>query len=117
MFERKYEELAPVRIFIKRVTFCTAISTLLIVFALLIGIVGYHYIAGLRWIDSLLNASMILSGMGPIDKLYTDKAKVFASAYALFSGLVFVAALGIIFSPILHRIMHRFHIDKKDLKN
>ncbi len=117
MFERKQEALAPVGIFIRRVALCVVISGLLILFSLLIGVAGYRYIAGLRWIDSILNASMILGGMGPVDKLSSDEAKIFASAYALFCGLVFVAALGIVFSPILHRILHWFHIDDSDLKN
>ena len=72
--------------------------------------------AGFGWVDSLLNASMILAGMGPVGVLNSDTAKVFASAYALFSGLVFITATGIVLSPIFHRVLHRFHIEEKDLK-
>lgn len=79
--------------------------------ALFIGIAGYHWIAGLKWIDALLDASMILGGMGPVTPLTTNAAKVFASAYALFSGLVFIAVMGIVLSPIVHRVLHKFHVD------
>lgn len=83
-----------------------------IVVSLGAGIVGYHYIARFSWIDSLLNASMILGGMGPVGDLPSDAAKVFASVYALFSGLVFIGVLGMILAPFVHRLMHRFHIDE-----
>ena len=72
--------------------------------------------AGLSWIDSLLNASMILGGMGPVDPMTNTGAKIFASAYALFSGLMFIAVMGVVFSPILHRMLHKFHMDDKDLR-
>jgi hypothetical protein len=72
---------------------------------------GYHRIAGLGWVDSVLNASMILTGMGPVDPMTTTAAKLFASAYALFSGVVFLSAVGIVLSPIFHRILHAFHLD------
>ena len=77
-----------------------------------IGILGYHFIAQFTWIDSLLNASMILGGMGPVGELHTDGAKVFASVYALFSGLVFIGVLATLLAPFVHRLMHRFHIDE-----
>jgi hypothetical protein len=80
--------------------------------SLVAGILGYHYIARLSWIDSLLNASMILGGMGPLGELPTNAAKVFASIYALFSGLVFIGMLGMLLAPFVHRLMHRFHIDE-----
>ena len=97
MFERKHQSLAPVPKFIKRVALCFGSAILLILVALFIGIAGYHWTAGLPWIDSLLNASMILEGMGPVDPLTSTGAKVFASAYALFSGLVFIAVMGVVF--------------------
>jgi len=116
MFERKHQNLAPVQVFIKRLVTCIGIAVLLIVFALFIGVAGYHWIAGFSWIDSLLNASMILGGMGPVDLLTSTGAKVFASLYALFSGLVFIAVLGIVFSPIVHRMLHKFHVADEDLQ-
>ena len=113
MLERKYQKLAPVSVFLKRLTGYIGIAVLLILIALFIGVAGYHWIAGLDWVDSLLNASMILGGMGPVNSLTNTGAKVFASVYALFSGLVFIAVMGIVFSPIIHRILHKFHIDDK----
>jgi hypothetical protein len=97
------------------VLFHVALAFGTVVVALGAGILGYHVIARLPWIDSLLNASMILGGMGPVDRLDTDAAKVFASVYALFSGLVFIGVLGVILAPFVHRIMHRLHI--KDTKS
>lgn len=90
----------------------TFLVTLAIVaVALLVGILGYHLIVGLSWIDSVLNASMILTGMGPVDSMKDTSSKLFASAYALFSGVVFLSAVGIVLSPIFHRVIHAFHMD------
>jgi hypothetical protein len=79
-----------------------------------VGILGYHFVARLDWIDSLLNASMILSGMGPVDILRSKAAKVFASCYALFSGLAFIGIASLIIAPFAHRILHRFQLDWED---
>lgn len=85
-----------------------ALGLLLVV--LLIGIFGYHWLAGLDWVDSLLEASMILGGMGPVNPLTKTSAKLFASAYALFSGVVFIALMGLLLGPLAHRLMHKFHL-------
>ena len=85
-------------------------------FALGLGVLGYHFIGGLRWVDALLDAAMILSGMGPVSPLSSDAAKVFAAAYALFSGLILIGATGIVLSPVFHRVLHRFHVEERDLK-
>jgi len=87
---------------------------LLIGFMLSLGVLGYHFVAGFQWIDALLNASMILTGMGPVGILESTAAKLFASAYALLSGLVFVVATGILLSPMIHRVLHRFHLEQKE---
>ncbi len=116
MFTHKQKKLAPVSVFIKRLGFSIIISSLFILVTLAMGIAGYHWIAGFGWVDSLLNASMILGGMGPVGELQTNGAKIFASIYALLSGLVFVGVMGVIISPILHRMLHRFHIDEGDIK-
>jgi hypothetical protein len=84
--------------------------------SLLLGVLGYHFIARLAWVDALLNASMILSGMGPVADLPSDAAKIFASGYALFSGVVFISSTGIILSPVMHHVLHRFHIEKNESK-
>jgi hypothetical protein len=85
-----------------------------IAFALALGTAGYHWFAKLEWIDALLNAAMILSGMGPVDALLTPGAKLFASFYALFSGVVLLGVAGIVFAPVLHRLLHHFHVDETD---
>jgi hypothetical protein len=84
----------------------------LILISLLIGVLGYHYIAHLNWVDSLLNASMILTGMGPVDRLESDAAKIFASIYSIFSGVAFLSTVAIFFSPIAHRLLHLLHVEE-----
>jgi len=115
MFERRHEKLAPVSIFIRRMAESVAMAVILASVALFIGIAGYHWLAGLGWVDSLLEASMILGGMGPVKPLTTTEAKVFASGYALFSGLVFIAVMGIVLAPITHRMLHKFHLAEEDM--
>ncbi|MDX6498933.1 MAG: hypothetical protein QOG23_2193 [Blastocatellia bacterium] len=114
-YERRHDQLAPRSVFIKRLVMALVLALGLILVALMIGIAGYHFIAGFNWIDSLLEAAMILGGMGPIKELPTDTAKVFASIYALFSGIIFIGVMGLILSPVVHRIMHKFHVDEKDV--
>lgn len=115
MFEHHRQPLASPAEFRRRVIRFGSLSIGIILFSLGIGILGYHYIVGLNWIDSLLNASMLLGGMGPIvTDLKTTAAKLFASFYALFSGMVFLAAIGVLSTPILHRFLHRFHLELDD---
>ena len=92
------------------------IAMLLMLGVLFMGMAGYHWLAGLHWVDALLNASMILGGMGPVNLLTNTAAKVFASAYALFSGLVFIAIMGILFAPMVHRLLHTFHMEDDEFK-
>jgi cytochrome c biogenesis protein CcdA len=115
VFESRYEPILPTPIFIRRMANCLGLALVLVVFALGIGTLGYHFIAQLRWIDALLNASMILTGMGPVDVLRTKGAKIFASIYALFSGVVFISMMGLLLSPIAHRVLHKFHMSEEDL--
>ena len=114
-FERRHEPLAPISIFIQRILASLAMALGLIALVLMIGIAGYHWMGGFNWVDSLLEASMILGGMGPVNQLPNDHAKIFASAYALFSGLIFIAVMGLVLSPVVHRILHKFHVDEKDV--
>jgi hypothetical protein len=100
-------------VFVKRLIASLAIAFALIAFALTIGVVGYHSLGGLGWIDSLLEASMILGGMGPVNTLTSDGVKVFASLYALFSGLIFIAVMGVVLTPVAHRVLHKFHVDEE----
>ena len=115
-YERRADELAPRSIFIKRIAGSIGIALAVIALGLSVGIAGYHFIAGLNWIDSLLEASMILGGMGPVKELHDDTSKIFASVYALFSGLIVIALMGIMLSPVAHRVMHKFHVDEEDVK-
>ncbi len=113
MFEKKNDKMAPWPRFAKRLGLSAAVGFAVVFVALMVGVIGYHEIARLRWIDSVLNASMILTGMGPVDPMTSTPAKLFASAYALFSGVVFLSAVGIILAPIFHRLLHAFHIEGK----
>ena len=79
--------------------------------SLLLGVLGYHVLGHLGWVDSFLEAAMILGGEGPIAQMQTDTVKIFASFYALFSGFIVLAASSIVIAPILHRLMHHFHQD------
>jgi hypothetical protein len=112
MFERKQERVAPRSVFARRMARAVGLSLGLVAPALFIGIAGYHWIDKLDWIDALLESSMILGGMGPVNPLRNDAAKVFASGYALFSGLVLIGVMGIILTPITHRLLHKFHAEK-----
>ncbi len=116
MFESRTDPLASHLVFVRRVIKFATIAFIVIGLALGIGIFGYHYIAKFSWIDSLLNASMILGGMGPMGDLPSNAAKIFASFYALFSGLVFISVMGIVLAPAAHRALHLFHLDEEDQK-
>lgn len=111
MFERKNEKLVPLPRFLWRVLVALLLVLVVLCLALGVGVVGYHGLAGLSWIDSLLNASMILTGMGPVAPLTTTASKLFASVYAIFSGVIFLSSVGLVFAPIFHRILHKFHLD------
>jgi len=115
MFESRHQALLPRRLFLLRLLVCTSLAAGLMGVSLAIGILGYHALAGLPWIDALLNAAMILGGMGPVDTLHGSGAKLFASGYALYSGMVLIATIGIALGPIVHRMLHRFHVDDQDL--
>ncbi len=93
-------------------TVLIALATLLVITALGVGMTGYHAFENMFWTDSFLNASMILGGMGPVNELHTEAGKLFAGMYALFSGLAFVAAVGLVITPLFHRRLHWFHFDE-----
>ncbi len=114
MYERRQQRLLSRIEFSKRVGRHGLVALGVLVFGLGGGVLGYHYVAGLSWIDSLLNASMILGGMGPVDPLKTDCAKFFASFYALFSGLAFIGIVSVLLAPFVHRMLHRFHAEERE---
>jgi hypothetical protein len=113
MYEHRSAPLLPFRRFVRRLLSSMALVFAFVGLSLALGILGYHSIAHMSWIDALLNASMILAGMGPVDELRTGAAKVFASAYALFSGVVFISSIGVIAAPIAHRFLHKFHLEER----
>jgi len=110
MFEHHKQPLISRRDFIRRMVKFAAGAFLLVAVSWLIGILGYRILEGLPWIDSTLNAAMILGGMGPVNELHTNAGKLFASFYALFSGIVFLLAVGVLLAPIIHRFLHKFHL-------
>ena len=113
MYEHKRQPLASKETYYKRMGRSLLLALLVLFISLMIGIVGYHYTTGMDWLDALLNASMILSGMGPVDTITQASGKWFASFYALFSGVVFITNIGLILAPAIHRIMHRLHVEDK----
>ena len=112
MFERKHEKLAAPSVFARRMFKAFGLSMGLVAPALAIGILGYHWIDELSWVDALLEASMILGGMGPVNPLKNEHAKIFAALYALFSGLILIGVMGIVLAPLVHRVLHKFHVEK-----
>ncbi len=110
-FEGKSDPVLSHRQWLQRIINTLWLAFGVITISLGIGIMGYHFISGLPWIDAILEASMILGGMGAIAPITTDAAKLFASFYALMSGLVIISTTGILLAPFLHRMMHRFHAD------
>jgi hypothetical protein len=112
-YEHKTDPLLPFDQFLRRLMQHGLAAMLFLAVSLGIGVVGYHFTEDLTWLDSLLNASMILGGMGPVDMLKTDGGKLFASFYAIYSGVAFLLVVGIIIAPLAHRMMHRLHLDGK----
>lgn len=109
MYESKSRPLISRALFLKRVLLHVASAALLMFGSIMSGMVGYEYYEELPWRDAFLNSSMLLGGMGPVDAPRTDGGKLFAGIYALYAGLVFLVVVALIFAPIVHRIMHRFH--------
>jgi hypothetical protein len=114
MYEHHSQPLISTRAYLIRQALHFAVAAVMILGSLLIGMAGYHWFEKLSWLDSLVNASMLLGGMGPVNPLQTDAGKVFASFYALYSGVVFLIVVGIMFAPLLHRFLHRFHLEEED---
>jgi hypothetical protein len=113
-FESKNQPVLPTRQFAERVALNFGFASLLIGVSLLIGMAGYALFEGMTWIDAFANAAMILSGMGPLGPLQSVAGKLFAGCYALYSGLVLIFATGIILAPVVHRLLHQFHVDSSE---
>jgi hypothetical protein len=110
-FEPRHHRLLPPLAFVRRLMKHIGITLFVILPSLLLGIAGYHFLEGMGWIDAFANAAMILSGMGPLEPLKTSAGRMFAGLYALWSDLVLIVAAGVIFAPIIHRVLHRFHME------
>jgi hypothetical protein len=115
MYENRYKTLLPRELFYARMARHVALGLGLVAVCLMIGIVGYHAFENMPWVDAFVNASMILSGMGPVGELKTDGGKIFAGCYALFSGLAFIVLVGVILAPVIHRALHKFHLEDTGL--
>src|SRR5437660_12067033 len=114
MFEHRRQPLLPRRVFYGRLAHSAGIGLLIILGSLAIGMAGYHFLEKMSWLDAFVNAAMILSGMGPLGPLQTSAGKFFAGSYALFSGLAFITSIGVVFAPVFHRFLHRFHLEEKE---
>jgi hypothetical protein len=112
--ESRHQPLLSKKAFAKRLAMSFGTASLFIGVSLLGGMAGYHFLEGLSWIDAFVNAAMILSGMGPLDALKTWGGKLFAGLYALYSGLAVILAAGILLTPVVHRLLHRFHLDGRN---
>jgi hypothetical protein len=113
-YERRRSHPIPLSVFVGRMLRHASVAGAIVLLSLLAGMVGYHFFERLPWIDSFLNAAMLLGGMGPVESPTTTGGKLFAGAYALYAGLVFLVAAGVIFTPVMHRILHQFHAEGSD---
>jgi len=116
MYERHSQSLISRRLFARRVARSLAAGASIIAVSLSAGMLGYHSLEGMPWIDAFANAAMILSGMGPLDPLRTDGGKLFAGLYAIYSGLAVILIAGVVFAPVVHRFLHRFHLEPDSRK-
>jgi hypothetical protein len=111
MFEHRQQAVIPRKHFFRRLARHASMSLAIVGGSLGVGVLGYHFTEGMGWLDSLLNASMILGGMGPVGELKHDAGKWFASFYALYSGVAFLVMCGVLFAPVVHRFLHKFHAE------
>lgn len=111
-YENTNQPLLSRAAFLRRWFRHAGIAVFIIIGSLGLGMVGYHWLEGLSWLDAFLNAAMLLGGMGPVNTLQTPGGKLFAGLYALYAGIVFLAIAGLLFAPIVHRLLHKFHLDE-----
>ena len=117
MFEPTHAKLLPRREFIRRLGWSTVTGIGLITCSLALGIVGYHALCGLPWVDAFLEAAMILSGMGPTSPITGSAGKIFSGLYAIYCGIALIGTTGVIMAPIIHRGLHKFHLEDSDPKH
>jgi hypothetical protein len=110
-YEHRTEPLLPFHLFLQRLATSAVVGLGIVAFSLLIGMVGYHFLVNLGWMDAFLNASMLLGGMGPIDAPKTAAGKLFSGLYSLYCGFAVLGIAGVVFAPVFHRFLHRFHLE------
>jgi hypothetical protein len=116
IYEHRTEAPVPTRQFVRRLLRHGGYIAALVVVSELIGVSGYHWFAGERWLDAFVNSSMLLGGMGPVGELHSSSGKVFAALFALYAGLVFLVAIALFLTPVVHRMVHHFHWDADQAK-
>jgi hypothetical protein len=116
MFERRHQRLASPAVYRKRLLRAGSLGLIMIALSLAIGMAGYALTESFGWIDSFLNAAMILSGMGPVSVPQSPAGKLFAGVYALYSGFAVLAIAALMFAPVVHRVLHRFHLEEAEKK-
>ena len=116
-FEHHKQKIATIPVFLRRLLRYALFAGILIFFSVSIGTFGYHFVAKLTWLDSFHMASMILTGMGPVNDMKTDTAKIFSSLFALYSGVAFLSIIAVFFAPIVHRFLHILHFEPEDEKD
>jgi hypothetical protein len=114
MYEHRRARLLPLRAFVWRVAIHAVVGSGLVFVSLLCGMWGYAHFEHLPWLDAFLNAAMLLGGMGPVESPRTASGKLFAGLYALYAGMVFLIAVGVVLAPLIHRVLHRFHLAEAD---
>ncbi len=116
MFEHRSNPLLGKQKFLSRFLQFFLYAMSILFFSLFLGMAGYHFMGNLSWLDSLLNASMILTGMGPVDRMDSDTGKLFSSFYALYSGLAFLTVMAVFLAPVVHRFLHKMHLEDENEK-
>jgi len=111
IYEHRKQRLLSRRAFVQRLARQGVTALILVAVSIALGTVGFHELSGQLWIDALLNSAMLLGGMGPVGDLGPTSGKLFATFFALYSGLVFLIVAGLLFMPVFHRVLHRFHLD------
>lgn len=111
-YEHRSEPILPRQLFLRRLLVHALVALSMVAISLGIGVFGYHFIVGLSWIDALMNAAMILGGMGPVNEVTNELGKLFASFYALYSGVVFLGVFSVLVAPFAHRILHQLHLEE-----
>jgi hypothetical protein len=113
-YERRHQKLASPEVFRRRLIRSGVVGSIMVIISLGVGMTGYRFLENLTWLDAFLNASMILSGMGPVTNPATVGGKLFAGIYAIYSGFAVLVIAAVAFAPVIHRVMHRFHIEEDE---